>query len=67
MLYGANLTNVTVDGGGMIDGGMYGSNYGLHNAAPVPTGAADRVFGIVSSTYISITNVSMERTGNSHD
>jgi polygalacturonase len=42
---------------------MYGSNYGLHNAAPVPTGAADRVFGIVSSTYISITNISMERTG----
>ena len=35
MLWGANVTNITVDGGGLIDGGSYGNADGLRNAAPV--------------------------------
>lgn len=59
MLYGANLTNLTVSGGGTIDGGAGG----LQNNAPVADGEADKVFGVVSSAGIRLENLTIRRTG----
>jgi hypothetical protein len=45
MLYGRNLTNITVDGGGTIDGGVYDGVAGLASSASggFRAGDADKV------------------------
>jgi polygalacturonase len=67
LIWGENITNVSLSGGGTVDGGGGIQTGGAGNAGspggePAP-GGADKLIALKSCSSVSITNLTLRRTG----